>query len=78
MNSLILESHFTGTSNLDTVTKAIDLPVIRKRAFERDLHALHVCAHRFQHIDKDVSRAPHYGSADIIIGAPPADLYTCK
>lgn len=78
MDFLTLESHFTGTSNLDSVTKALDVPVFRERAFEKDLHARHVCAHRFRYIDGDIFRARHYGSADIIIGAPPTDPYSCR
>ena len=78
MKLLTLESHFTGTSNLDTVMKTIDSPVFRERAFEKDLHARHVCAYHFCHTDEDVFRARHYGSADIIIGAPPTDPYTCR
>lgn len=78
MDFLTLESHFTGTSNLDSVTKALDVPVLRERAFEKDLHARHVCAHRFRYIDGDIFRAHHYGSADIIIGAPPTDPYLCR
>lgn len=78
MNPLILESHFTGTSNLDTVMGKIDLPVFTGRAFEKNPHARHVCAHNFRRIDDDVFRARHYGSADIIIGAPPTEPYKCR
>ena len=78
MKSLILESHFTGISNLDTVMKTISAPVLRKRSFEKSEHARHICGYRFQHVDEDVFRARHYGSADIIVGAPPIDPYTCR
>lgn len=78
MKPLILESHFTGTSNLDTVMGQIDRPVLRLRAFEKEKSASLVCSHRFRIIDSDVFRARHYGGADIIIGAPPIHLYTCR
>lgn len=78
MKPLILESHFTGTSNLDTVMEKIDSPVFRGQAFEKSLHARYVCAHRFRYIDEDVFRARHYGSADIIVAAPPTEPYTCR
>lgn len=78
MNTLILESHFTGTSNLDTVMKEINTPVYRKCAFEKDEYARRICSHRFSRIDFDIFRARHYGDADIIIGAPPTDPYTCR
>lgn len=78
MNTLILESHFTGTSNLDNVMKKIGSPVFRKRAFEKDEHARYVCSYRFSRVDCDVFRARHYSSADVIIGAPPTAPYTCR
>lgn len=78
MNPLILESHFTGTSNLDTVMKKIDSPVFRERAFEKDLYARRICANRFRFVDEDVFRARYYGSADIIVAAPPIAPYTCR
>lgn len=78
MKPLILESHFTGTSSLDSVMEQIGDPVLRLRAFEKDKSASFICSHRFQIIDSDVFRARHYGSADIIIGAPPTAPYTCR
>lgn len=78
MKPLILESHFTGTSNLDTVMGQIDMPVLRSRAFDNEKHAASICSHRFRTIDSTVFRARHYGGADIIIGAPPTHLYTCR
>lgn len=78
MKPLILESHFTGTSNLDTVMEQIDGPVLRLRAFESEKSASLICSHRFRIIDSDIFRARHYGGADIIIGAPPTHLYTCR
>ena len=78
METLILESHFTGTSNLDTVTRELEAPVLRKRAFENDEYARYVCSRRFSHVDLNVFRARHYGSADIIIGAPPTAPYMCR
>lgn len=78
MNTLILESHFTGTSNLDNVMKEIGEPVFRKRAFEKDAYARYVCAHRFSRVSCDVFKARHHGSADVIIGAPPTAPYTCR
>lgn len=75
---LLAESHFTGTSNLDTVMGQIDSPVLRLRAFEKEKSASLICSHRFRIIDSDVFRARHYGGADIIIGAPPTCLYTCR
>ena len=78
MNTLILESHFTGTSNLDSVMKEINMPVYRKRAFEKNEYARRICSHRFSHIDSDIFRARYYGDADIIIGAPPTDPYMCR
>lgn len=78
MNTLVFESHFTGTSNLDNVMKQLDLPVHRARAFEKSSHARHICSYRFSRIDEDVFRARHYGRADIIIGAPPTEPYTCR
>lgn len=78
MKPLILESHFTGTSNLDTVMGQIDRPVLRLRAFESEKNASLVCSHRFRIIDSDIFRARHYGGADIIIGAPPTHLYNCR
>lgn len=78
MEALILESHFTGTSNLDTVIRQLEAPVLRKRAFENDEYARYVCSHRFSHVDQNVFRARHYGNADIIIGAPPTAPYMCR
>jgi site-specific DNA-cytosine methylase len=78
MKPLILESHFTGTSNLDTVMEQIDTPVLRLRAFDTEKSASFICSHRFRVIDSNVFRARHYGGADIIIGAPPIHLYTCR
>lgn len=78
MEPLILESHFTGTSNLDTVIRELEVPVLRKRAFENDEYARYVCSRRFSHVDSNVFRARHYGSADIIIGAPPTAPYMCR
>ena len=78
MKPLKLESHFTGTSNLDTVMGQIDEPVLRMRAFEKEKSAAFICSHRFHIIDSDVFRARHYGGADIIIAAPPTLLYTCR
>lgn len=78
MNTLVFESHFTGTSNLDNVMKQLDLPVHRARAFEKSSHARHICSYRFSCIDEDVFRARHYGRADIIIGAPPTEPYMCR
>lgn len=78
MKPLILESHFTGTSNLDTVMGQIGSPVRRLRAFEKDKSALSICSHRFQILDSNVFNAHHYGGADIIIGAPPTHPYTCR
>ena len=78
MKALILESHFTGTSNLDNVMRVLEAPVLRKRAFESSEFARYICSHRFSRVDPDVFRALHYGRADIVIGAPPTDLYTCR
>ena len=78
MKPLILESHFTGTSNLDTVMGEIGDPVLRLRAFEKEKAASSVCSRRFRIIDSDVFGSLHYGDADIIIGAPPTFLYTCR
>lgn len=78
MEALVLESHFTGTSNLDTVIRELEAPVLRKRAFENDEYARYVCSRRFSHVDQNVFRARHYGSADIIIGAPPTAPYMCR
>lgn len=78
MKPLLLESHFTGTSSLDSVMEQIGDPVLRLRAFEKDKSASFICSHRFQIIDSDVFRARRYGGADIIIGAPPTRLYTCR
>lgn len=78
MNPLTLESHFTGTSNLDNAMKEIEAPVFGKHAFEKDEYARLICAYRFSHVDSDVFRARHCSSADIIIGAPPIDPYTCR
>lgn len=78
MKPLILESHFTGTSNLDTVMGQIGNPVIRLRAFEKEKAASLICSRRFRIVDSDVFRALHYSGADIIIGEPPTHLYTCR
>ncbi len=78
MKPLILESHFTGTSNLDTVMRQIDSPVLGVRAFEIEKSASFICSHRFRVIDSTVFRACHYGDADIVIGAPPIHPYTCR
>lgn len=78
MEALILESHFTGTSNLDTVIRELEAPVLRKRAFENGEYARYICNRRFSHVDSNVFRARHYGSADVIIGAPPTAPYTCR
>jgi site-specific DNA-cytosine methylase len=78
MKPLILESHFTGTSNLDTVMTQIDSPVLMMRAFEKVKSASFICSDRFRIIDSDVFRARHHGGADIIIGAPPIHPYTCR
>lgn len=78
MKPLMLESHFTGTSNLDTVMDQIGSPVRMLRAFEKDKSALFICSHRFQILDSDVFSAHHYSGADIIIGAPPTHSYTCR
>jgi site-specific DNA-cytosine methylase len=78
MKPLILESHFTGTSNLDTVMGQIDRPVLRLRSFENEKSAAFICSHRFRIIDSNVFRARHYSGADIIIGAPPTHLYTYR
>lgn len=78
MKPLILESHFTGTSNLDTVMGQIDAPVLRMRSFENERSASFICSQRFRIIESNVFRARHYGGADILIGAPPIHPYTCR
>lgn len=78
MNALIVESHFTGTSNLDTVLNTLHTPTFRKFAFENDKYACLVCAPRFQHVNDNIFRARHYTESGLIIGAPPTTPYTCR
>ena len=78
MNLFTVESHFTGTGNLDRSLNALITPVLRLNAFENDMDARRVCAPSYRFVDEDVFRARYYDRAHVIIGAPPTAPYTCR
>lgn len=78
MNLFTVESHFTGTGNLDRVLDVLTTPVLRLNAFENDMDARRVCAPSYRFVDSNVFRARYYDGAHVIIGAPPTELYKCR
>ena len=75
---MLVESHFTGTGNLDRLLDVLTTPVRRVIAFESDADARRVCAPYYRFVDVNVFRARHYNRPHFIIGAPPTAPYTCS